>query len=839
MLINQENNNNSNVSVNGDSQPSSQPAISLPKGGGAIRGIDEKFQVNPATGTGSISVPIFTSASRSDFYPKLSLSYDSGAGNGPFGIGWNLSVPSITRKTDKGLPKYQDAVDSDTFILSGAEDLVPSLHQDGDTWEINVFERTVDGEPYTVQQYRPRIEGLFARIERWQHRVTGDIHWESTTKDNVKSIYGRSPNSRITDPDNPSHIFQWLLEESFDDKGNVIIYEYKQENNDNIDSSLPQEKNRLANNKSYANQYLKRIHYGNRRPFERSNWLFEVVFDYGEHEPSQPATDEIQTWPARSDAFSSFRAGFEIRTQRLCRRVLMFHHFEELGETSCLVRSTDFGYEENPVVTYLISGTQSGYIKESDGTSYRKESLPPLEFTYNRPEIDEEIRFVDSKSLENLPIGLDGIRYQWVDLDGEGLSGMLKEQGEAWYYKRNLGNGQFAAAQQVALAPSIANLQGGRQQVMDLAGDGKQDLVLFTEPITGYYERSSKLRWEQLIPFKSSPRVSWNDPNLRLIDLNGDGHADILITEDNVFLWHPSLARDGFGPSESVSRVTNEEKGPALVFGDSTQSVYLADMTGDGLSDIVRIRNSEVCYWPNMGYGRFGSKVTMDNAPEFDYPYLFNQNRIRLADIDGSGTTDIIYLGRDGVRIYFNQAGNSWSTSYRLENFPPVDNLSSITVVDLLGNGTACLVWSSPLPNDTAQPMRYIDLMSSRKPHLLTGIKNNMGAETRLQYAPSTRFYLEDLRAGRPWVTKLPFPVHVVERVEMYEYITGIKLVTLYRYHHGFFDGQEREFRGFGMVEQFDTESFSRFSGQGLFTELPRIEGEEFHLGANTLVSQK
>ena len=45
---------------------------------------------------------------------------------------------------------------------------------------------------------------------------------------------------------------------------------------------------------------------------------------------------------------------------------------------------------------------------------------------------------------------------------------------------------------------------------------------------------------------------------------------------------------------------------------------YLADMSGDGLSDLVRIKNGEVCYWPNLGYGRFGSKVTMDNSPWFD-----------------------------------------------------------------------------------------------------------------------------------------------------------------------------------------------------------------------------
>src|SRR3954463_4064359 len=89
------------------------PSVTLPKGGGAIRGIGEKFAANPVTGTGSTSVPIATSPGRSGFGPQLSLAYDSGAGNGPFGFGWSLSLPSIGRKTEKSLPRYMDAVESD------------------------------------------------------------------------------------------------------------------------------------------------------------------------------------------------------------------------------------------------------------------------------------------------------------------------------------------------------------------------------------------------------------------------------------------------------------------------------------------------------------------------------------------------------------------------------------------------------------------------------------------------------------------------------------------------------------------------------------------------------
>jgi len=149
------------------------PSISLPKGGGAIQGIGEKFAANPVTGTGTMTVPIATSPARSGFGPQLSLSYDS--------------------------------------------------------------------------------------IERWTNLATGEIHWRSISRDNVTTLYGKNDNSRIRDPADPTRIYSWLICESYDDKGNAIVYEYAAENDAGIDHSLSNERNRLRT----ANRYLKRIKYGN------------------------------------------------------------------------------------------------------------------------------------------------------------------------------------------------------------------------------------------------------------------------------------------------------------------------------------------------------------------------------------------------------------------------------------------------------------------------------------------------------------------------------------------------------------------------------------------------
>jgi RHS repeat-associated protein len=846
------------------------PSISLPKGGGAIRGMGEKFAANPVTGTGSMSVPIATSPGRSGFGPQLSLSYDSGSGNGPFGFGWSLSLPAITRKTDKGLPQYQDAQESDVYVLSGAEDLVPVLQPDGTR-----FRDDTTAPGFVIHRYRPRIDGLFARIERWTKIATGEIHWRSITRDNVTTLYGKDNNSRIFDPGepspaNPTRIFSWLICESYDDKGNAIVYEYAEENEDKVDRGQANERYRVRT----ANRYLKRIKYGNRvsrlvQPdLNTAAWMFEVVFDYDEEHVEEvdldPARSEVQQhrfarvsslpggfWAVRPDPFSSHRAGFEVRTYRRCRRVLMFHHIPDLptGEKGYdgLVRSTEFDYADldytQPVTiekelahqgstrfaSFIRRITQSGYVRDETQpvvvrngvpyATYLKKSLPPLEFEYSKAAIQDQVQEVDVASLENLPAGLDGSTYQWVDLHGEGISGILTEQAGAWFYKRNISPiserpVEFAPLQRVASKPNLS-MAGGQAQFVDLAGDGQPDVVVLDGPMPGLYEHDDEEGWQSFRPFTSRLNRDTRDPNLKFIDLDGDGHADVLITEQDVFTWHPSLAEEGFGPAQNVRQLLDEERGTRLVFADGTQSIYLADMCGDGLTDLVRIRKGEVCYWPNQGYGRFGAKVTMGNAPWFDHPDQFDQRRVRLADIDGSGTNDIVYLHRDGVRIYFNQSGNRLSEVRRLDQFPRIDNVSSVMTADLLGNGTACLVWSSPLLADAHRPLRYIDLMGGIKPHLLVKSVNNLGAETEVHYAPSIRFYLEDKRDGRPWVTRLPFPVHVVERVVTHDRISGNQFVTRYAYHHGYFDGVEREFRGFGMVEQWDTEEFAALQGGG------------------------
>jgi RHS repeat-associated protein len=792
------------------------PSITMPKGGGAIKSIDEKFSVNAANGTATFSIPLPLSPGRNGAAPALVLSYNSGGGNSIFGLGWHADVPSIQRKTEKELPEYKDSEESDTFIFSGAEDLVPELVKDaGGHWVKNIIRK----DDTVITRYRPRIEGSFARIEKIEEH--GNIYWRVRTKENVVSVFGKSDTAKLFSPvtGDAYKIFKWSLEYSYDDKGNFTSYYYKKENTDSIPPSL-HEKNRLNGIAACTNSYLKGIKYGNSIAYYEGDelpkdFLFELVFDFGEHDKDAPAVKETSKWPVRKDPYSDYRSGFEIRTYRLCSRILMFHHFkEELGQDDYLVKSMDLVYDEQAHLTYLEKIIQTGYIWNADGSLRSKKSLPPLEFSYFKPGFSREVKEVSSENLIHAPAGLDNHLYQWIDLYSEGISGILTEQGAGWYYKENWGNGAFSAARLINPKPSFRGLEIGTLAIQELEANGEKYVVSTGPGLKGYFGLRADESWESFHAFDAYPNIDLRDPNLKMIDLNGDGMPELLLSLEQEFIWYPSKGKAGYDDPATATRYRDEEMGPAILFANKDEQMLIAtaDMSGDGLADIVLITCSGVSYYPNLGYGHFGARVSMEMEGCFDSAADFNPGFIHLTDVDGSGTTDIIYAGGAKIQVWFNQSGNTLAAVSEFFNpFPELDEQSKISFVDLLGNGTSCLVWSSALPGHSQSPLRYIDLMGGRKPHVMHFYKNNLGKEVTLEFTSSTQYYLADKKQGKKWITKLPFPVQCVSKVIVADKVSQTRFATEYSYHHGYYDAVEREFRGFARVDVKDVESYETY----------------------------
>jgi hypothetical protein len=187
----------------------------LPTGGGAQRGVGETFTADAHTGTANASVPLDLPRGRNGLTPDPRLAYSSGEGNGPFGVGWRLSLPAITRTARRGVPRYRDG---DVFVLSGYEDLVP-------------VETVGPGRT----RHRPRTEGLFALIDRLRD-ADGD-RWEVRSRDGLVHTYGTarpagapptwSDPAALRKPGaGADGVFSWLLTETRDPFGNVVAYEY-------------------------------------------------------------------------------------------------------------------------------------------------------------------------------------------------------------------------------------------------------------------------------------------------------------------------------------------------------------------------------------------------------------------------------------------------------------------------------------------------------------------------------------------------------------------------------------------------------------------------------------
>jgi RHS repeat-associated protein len=815
-----------------------------PGSGAGLRDITETFSVSPATGLGSAGIAIASSAGRSGIDPALALGYSSGAGNGPFGLGWQLNLPEIRRKTSAGVPHYSDA--TDTFLL-GSDDLVTAAARDGAGTPLRDAaghlvpdEAIIDG--FRVRRFRQRIEGAFARIERWTRQADpSDIHWRLLTPDNVLSIFGATPDARITDPADPHRIAAWLLGEVRDPFGNLTLYRYKAEDGAALDLSAPQERNRGPRDspRRGAARYLKSVFYGNRssaldaqsdRPrfiseaalaqrIADRDFLFQLVFDYGEHDAAAPTPAEANPWPVRADPFSTYTYGFELRHSRLCHRVLMFHHFEnEPGVgLDCLTGSTDFDFTAlGPAALSGLTGVrQRGYVRDGVG-GYSSQETPTARFHYATAEIATETGSIGADSSAGLPSGLRDSALIWRDLHGVGLPGPLLVDDGAWRFKPNrgpLGGGavSLGAPELVAARPN-PQLLSGDGALFDTSASGAPDVVALGAVTPGLFRQGEAGAWQSFQPFPAAPVEGLGDRPMRLFDADGDGIMDgITLTGDAVLYWHFDPAT-GFDPPQRIPLPKNEELGPRAVFDDTAHAIFLADMSGDGLTDIVRVRNGDVCYWPNLGHGRFGARVAMAGAPRFDDDGHFDPANIRLGDIDGTGTADLIYLHRAGVRLCVNQSGNGFSPIQSVDILPEADSSSDMQVVDLFGDGLACLVWSTALGAGRGPALRYLRLMATGKPHLLTRTENGSGAETRITYTPSTALYLRDLEAGRPWKTRLPFPVHVVTRIENFDFIARTRATREFDYHHGHYDTNDREFRGFGMVEQRDAEEFGLYA---------------------------
>ena len=790
----------------------------LPKGGGAIQSIGKGVGDIGAQGAASYEIALPISPGRG-FAPDLSLSYGSSVGNSEFGIGWGISLPVVARRTSKGVPAYAD---DDEIVGPGAVVWMPEQGAQGTlTTNITRYNDLQLDTTYTVVRHFPRLEKSFDRIEHWSSKNDRPGFWLVHGADGSLHVFGKQPESRRADPEDVNRVAEWLLEESVNPHGEHILYVYKAEKAQRYLSSVC-----YGNFKADAQLYLWKPD-----QLKTVQWHFELVFDYGERSldyPGKPAYAAEQ-WLTRTDAFSSFAYGFEIRTQRLCRQVLMFHRFPaELGNDPVLVRRLLIDYRQTPLGYQHLSAVH----EQAYAGSTTSENRPPMEFTYSAFELPAASS--TWQPFQNMPGLNDGQRYQLVDLYGEGLAGVLYRDNAGWYYrepvraKAESNEVTYDQLRVVPNMPTVAFAKKAHQSLSDLTGDGRLDLITAQPKLSGFFSLDAERRWSTFAPFDAFP-IEFFQRKGQLADLMGAGLSDLAMIGPRSVRLYANQRKKGFASAVEVPRKNDEDDLPVLTSSPG-ELVAFSDMLGSGQQHLVRIRHNEVKCWPNLGRGRFGKGLVL-GSPGIAYE-AFDASRIRLADLDGSGATDLIYLESEHALIYTNRSGNSFAPPVRL-TWPEgvrFNGLCQVSFDNLQGLGCSSLILSTP--NMTPLHWRY-DFVSA-KPYLLIGANNNMGAADSISYRSSAQEWLDEkaqkIEAGKSPVCHLPFALHVVSKKTRLDEITGNRLTQNFSYRQGYYDGIEREFRGFGLLLQVDSETHPGNAPLEGFTT-PCLTKRWFHTG--------
>ncbi len=730
--------------------------------------------VDPRTGSALVSVPLRLTPGRDGFGPALALTYGGADSGAIFGDAWGLSgLPSIGYFTRDGLPRYDGR---DPFEWAG-EELVPMREGAAD--------RVLIRGDYEILCLRPRIERAPVRVERWLHRPTRRIHWRVREADGSVSVFGRREDgeTRIEDPAT-GRVWRWLLEARVDRLGNAMVVRCSPEQREASGWNGP----RFAD--VLTARYPKRILYGNALPLsedadaDATAWRFEVVFDYGDHETMASVPGRAP--PQRPDPRLSGRSGFEVRTLRRCQRILMFHRFPTaLGEPETCVGATSITYGAHGMIERL---EHTGYRRDGGVASAR--ALRPLVFNYSPHEMGD--------AFEDVPESADTIQSagRMVDLFHEGVPGLLTEcPGGGAHYARGLGGGRFAPREPTGDRPAHGP-NAGAVADFDLDGDGE----LFVDGFRFHRLGRNTELWQ---PSRTLARAMHDGAPVQRADLTGSGRADLVQIDQEGLTYWPSLLGDGWGEAVRVDLPVDR-----LPLTGAAVRRFLVDMTGDGVADLVAVGNGSVTYWPGLGRGRFGEPVVMEGAPLLAHHGELSVERMHLVDVTGTGTADLLYLGPGYLELWVNDHGNGFRFGARRDGLPPLAAPADIHLGDLLSDGTLSLAWA-PRSGEPGAPLRVLRLQTAR-PRELESVEDTFGAVDELTYESSAAQYLRDREAGTPWSERAGSHRAVVVRQTRSDQVApdgqlgGATAVIRFTYRNARYDGHQRRFVGFVTVDRVD-----------------------------------
>ncbi|MEM6862151.1 MAG: toxin TcdB middle/N-terminal domain-containing protein [Myxococcota bacterium] len=742
--------------------------VSLPEGPGSLEGVGDDVEFDANMGAMIHTVPITVPQGFAGVTPDLTLRYNSGASSGPLGIGWSMSLSSVGRMTSRGAPNYTT---EDLFDVGGAE-----LVQVG----------SANGELV----YRARFEGTFVRY-RWVNAADGgEGYWVADHPDGSQSFFGADrngmlvPNARRTRPGGGTA--EYHLVETVDVYDHAVTYSYG-----SLDGTVP-----LLTGVSYVDDGL-----GN-------GDIYGIDLAY----------------EARPDVLSDASRGYEELTVNRLRSMTVLNG-------SNIIREYVLSYEDDSAAggfSRLARVQQYGTGGRVGGSLY------PIvhEFGYSAAlgvdcvGADCDTPFLVEMGTLQGSVTLSNGRATLVDINADGLPDVVDttEAGAHRFFMNQLtpqGLGfdhDFSAPVASAIGTGSAfRLGGGEVQVLDVNGDGRADLL---ETNTGtWLENGGDGDWSALNTVQDVTRIRNVDfSDVRFIDIDDDKRVDLLTSTSQT----TTLYRNG-GSQFTVDAGIMPIGAP---FGTNGVGVQFADINGDGLSDPVEIRqDGSLRYRLNLGRGNWSGQGANAWRPIDGLSISANDlSRLDLEDLNGDGLDDIVIVGQTNLRYAINRNGSRFDPFRVIDSEDIVGEIPergaavAVFYADMNGNGSEDVVWFS---GDGA--VSYLELFP-RRPNLLTRITNGIGSVQEISYTTAAEEASRARGEGNQWTYELSIPMNMVASIDRYVTLTGssdgsgLHEITRMTYRDGFYDGLEKQYRGFERVETV-------------------VEGDAFQEEANTILT--